>query len=548
MAENRHRNSFRFFTIFFLSMFLIVGCSAKSTSYEQKDSNMKKGTSSPQSGGMITIGAGAEPDTLDVHKSSMSIVSQITSHIGGNLVTINPETKELEPYLAESYTVSSDGKTYTFKIRQGVKFQDGTPLTAKAFKDTFDRILNPDTGATIVASFMGGVTVVTAPDDQTLVIELKEPSAPFLRNLATEGLLQPLSLAAIEKFSDDYGRNPVGVGPWKFKEWVTGQSITFERYDDFKWPQLFYDNQGKAYPDQLSYKFISDPQTMLAALDSGSIDIATTVAPKDIKRYLNNNKFKVLEVERQGLDKFLEMNTEQEILSDVNVRKAINMAINKEVFIQAALSGEGIAAYGPLPSAIFGYDLKIENYGHKYNKDEAIKLLKSSGWKKNSNGVMEKDGKELKLILSSSDADNQAAQMTQAMLKEIGVNLSIQSMESGTLIEKVTQGDYDMSFLGYTYADPDILYLLFHSSQIGGLNHTRVKNSELDALLEKGRTALVDEERKQIYAKIQKIVVDEAYLVPIYEAKGFIIVNKRVYNGKIESANSLYLHDSWVQQ
>lgn len=554
MPTKRPIKTFLFVTMLVLSMLLLFGCSSDSTSTTDKGNNdnssntdTNQAASEPQSGGTITIASMQEPDTLDVHKTAMSIASNVTSHLGGTLLAINPETNELEPNLAEDYSVSEDGKTITFKIRQGVTFTDGTPLTAQVFKDTFDRILNPDTGATVAASLIGGIQSTSAPDEYTFVIELVAPSAPFLRNLTSQGYLQPLSMSAIEKFGDDYGRNPVGAGPFIFKEWTTGQSITLVRNEDFNWPQRNAQNQGKAYPEQIVYKFITDAQTMLAALDSGSIDVAMGVAPKDVQKYRNNPDFYVLEADRQGLGLFLEMNVEDELLADLNVRKAINMAINKEAIIKAVLNGEGSPAYGPIPSTIFGYDPNVENYGHKLNQEEAVSLLEDAGFTKNSKGIMEKDGKELSFELTTMGQYNQAAQMVQAMLKDVGINLNIQSMEAGTLIEKVSQGEYDLSFLAYSYSDPDILYLLFHSSQIGGLNHSRVKNAELDELLEKGRITIDPEERKQVYARIQEIVVENAYWAPIYAEKIFYVVNSRVQDVKLSNVSIEY-QDAWVKQ
>jgi peptide/nickel transport system substrate-binding protein len=351
----------------------------------------------------------------------------------------------------------------------------------------------------------------------------------------------------IEKYGNDYGRNPVGAGPFIFKEWVTGQSITLDRNDAFNWPQASAKNQGKAYPEHIVYKFITDDQTMLAALDSGSIDIAMGVAPKDVQRYRNNPNYYVLENDRQGLGLFLEMNLENKTLSDLNVRTAINMAINKDAIIKAVINGEGTPSYGPIPATIFGYDPNVENYGYKFNKDKAISLLEQSGYSKNGKGIMEKNGKELALELSIMATHSQAAQMVQAMLKDIGINVNIQSMEAGTLIEKATKGEYDLSFLSYSYSDPDILFLLFHSSQIGGLNHVRAQNTELDRLLEKGRTTIDPDERKQVYAGIQKIVVENAYWAPIYAEKNFYVVNSRVQDVKLSNVN-IYYQDSWVQQ
>jgi len=537
---------FSILTIILLFTLVMAACSSNKPTTKNQNDDTTSESATPQPGGTITIGTSQEPDTLDIHKTGMSVADDIDGNIGGTLLSFDPDSMELKPNLAESYNVSADGKTLTFKIRQGVTFQDGTPLTSKSFKDTFDRIMNPATGATVAANFVSAVQSVTTPDDQTLVIKLKEPSAPFLSNLTT-GYMQPLSLESIKKYGKDYGRNPVGVGPWKFEHWVTGQSITLTRNDAFKWPASFYKNQGKTYPDKLVYKFITDPQTMLAALDSGSIDILASANAKDAKRYRDNNKFNVLEADQQGLGLFLEMNLENDLVKDINVRKAINLAIDKNSIIKAVLDGEGEPAYGPLPPTIFGYDANVKNYGYKYNKNQAMKLLEDSGWKKNSKGIMEKDGKTLQLTLSIYATQSQAAQIVQAMLKDIGIDIKLQTMEPATLIEKATKGQYDLAFLSYTYNDPDILYLLFHSSQIGGLNHIRVKNPELDVLLEKGRTTMDTEERKKIYADIQKTIVDQAYWAPIYSGKVFYIANKKVHDVKL-TPTGLLVQDGWVSK
>lgn len=541
-----------------LFMFVLAACSSDNgdTSKEPEKENggnegneEEKGNESdatPTAGGKITVGFPEEPNSLDMHKTGMVVAYAIGTNFGGTLLTVDPETLEVLPNLAEDYDVSEDGKTITLQIKSGVTFHDGSPLTAQSFKDTFERAMNPDTGSVLSGSLLVAVKEIRVPDELTLEIELNEPSAPFLLNLAS-GYLQVISTEAIEVHGEDYGKNPVGVGPYQFKNWETGQSILLTKYEDFNWPESFYENKGSAYPDELEFKFIKDYQTKLAALDSGSIDIAMNVEAKDVARYRDNDKFEVKELERQGIGSFIEMNIENDKLKDPNLRKALNMAINKEVIIQAVIDGEGSVANGPLSPNIFGYDPEVENYGYKYNQDEAVGLLESAGWSKNANGVMEKDGEELRLELLTTEADNQKAQIIQAMLKEIGIEINIQSMEQATLIEKAGEGDFELSFLSYSYNDPDVLYMLFHSSQIGGLNHTRVNNADLDALLEQGRTEMDLEKRKEIYIQAQKIIVDEAYWTPLYTDKVFHVINKRVHNVK-NSPSALLYHDSWVTQ
>lgn len=540
----------------FALMFILVACGSDGDANGNKHNNDNGNNDGelngneagePVEGGKITIGVNQEPDTLDLHKTGMNIASVIGDHIGGALLTLNPETLELDTYLANDYEVSEDGKTITFEIKQNIQLHDGTELTAQVFKETYERAIDPETASPGTGGMLVGIKEILAPDELTLVFELEEPLATLLTSLSVESYLQPLSMKAIEEYGDDYGKNPVGVGPWEFSEWKTGQSISLIRNENFNWPQNFYENKGKAYPDELEYKFITDYQTRLNALDTGSIDIALYVEAKDIERYRDNDEFVVADLERQGIGLFLQMNSEDEVLQDHDVRKALNTAIDKEAIIQAVINGEGVVANGPLPSNIMGYDPEVENYGYKYNQEESISLLEESGWQKNNNGIMEKDGEELSFELVTASSHDQSAQIVQAMLKEIGVEIKIQTMEEATLIEKTASGDYELSFLGYDYNDPDILYLLFHSSQIGGLNIARVQNEELDKLLEDGRNEMDVDKRIEIYHEAQKLIVEEAYWTPIYTDNIFHVINKKVHGVK-HSPTVLLLHDSWIEQ
>ncbi|WP_183192622.1 ABC transporter substrate-binding protein [Brevibacillus fluminis] len=529
---------------------MVSACSSGGDAPQQNkgDSAEKQGSGQPSTGGTITVAFDREPDTFDVHKSTgASVVDEIAQFMGGSLLYMDPVSHDVKPYLAESYTISKDGKTWTFTIRSGITFQDGTPFTAGAYKATLDRILDPKTEAKSTIALVDTIKDVKAPDDKTLILELKEPFAPLLGNLTVNGWLQPLSMQAIEKGGANYGRNPVGLGPWKFESWQPGESITFTRNDQFKWPEEFYTNKGAVYPDKLVAKFIKNRQTMMAALDSGSIDVATLVPAKDAKKYKNDDNFEVLDQMKSGMGMYLSMNQKNEMLHDLQVRRALNMAINKEAIIQSALQGEGVPAYGPLPPTIIGYDKAVESYGYKYNLDEAKKLLDAAGYVPNASGVREKNGKEMQFTMLSVEAKSKESQLVQAMLGELGIKVKITTMEPGAMMEAELKGDFDVAVGGYSYFDPDILYLFFHSSQIGSFNYASIKDETLDQLVVYGRTTIDPEERKKIYAEAQKRMIDQAYLVPIYVDKQFTVVNKRVKGVKY-SIDRLQLNDSWVSQ
>lgn len=354
-----------------LTIATTVGCSSGNSDSATRGTTEQKPETAPtvltpKKGGTLTIAVQEEPDTLDIHKTGMAIGETITANMGGGLVTQDPNTMEIKPYLAESWITSEDGKTWTFKIRSGVKFHDGTPLTAKSFEYTFKRILDPKTAAGVAGSLLSALDSVEALDDTTLVLKLKAPYAPLLQFLSSPGMMQSLSKEAVEKAGKDYGHHPVGVGPWKFESWQNGNSIIMVRNEDFNWAESIYNNQGSAYPDKLIYKFIPENQTMLAALESGSIDIATNVEAKDIKKYQNNPKYEVKDMTETGLSLFVMMNTDKFALKDVNIRQAITKAINKEAIIQSNLMGQGVPAYGPLPPTFFGYDENVKQYGLKF--------------------------------------------------------------------------------------------------------------------------------------------------------------------------------------
>lgn len=540
----RHKVQWRigYVSLVCLLVLAVIGCSQPASPAAQ-EGNQSQSKGGPQSGGTITLGLSAEPDTLDVHKTNMTASEVVTRLIGGSLLSTNPETKEIKPYLAESYSISDDQKTWTFKIRSGVTFHDGTPLTAASFKATYERAMAPETASPGAGPLLSVIESISAPDDKTLILQLKEPSAPLLSYLIQPNVTQPLSMAAIEKYGKEYGRNPVGVGPWKFESWKTGESITLVRNEAYKWAEPFAKVQGPPMPDKLVIKFIKDAQTTIAALESGSIDIAS-ISAKEAKDYRSNGKLEVLEATKLGVN-FIQMNLENEILQDLRVRQALNMALNKKAIIQADQQGEGESAFGPLPRKMFGYDPAVETYGYPFNVEEAKKLLEDSGWSLGAQGIREKGGKPLSLQLLTA-MNSQGIPLIQSMLKDIGVEIKVQNAELGSVLELSAKGQFDLNVLGYTDLDPDILYLFMHSSQIGGLNHSHIQNPQLDALLEKSRTVVDPVQRQQIFTEIQKIAVEQAYWIPYSEEKTFLAVNKRVHGIKLDAMYGIMLGESWV--
>ncbi len=555
MKKNVYAYRISLLLLIVMLMSIVVGCGStpaapsKGSTEEQKaNEGNKPDAAAPKKGGTITVAMTEEPESLDAHNSVSAVGEFISGYLGGSLFYTDPKTLEIKPYLAESYNVSKDGKTWTFTLRPGVTFHDGTPLTAKIYKETFERALSAEFAKKSAGEALASIKSISTPDEKTLILELNEPSASLMTNLSSPGRTQPLSLDAVKKLGDQYGRNPVGVGAWKFDSWKPGESITLVRNDAYQWADSSAENQGPVRPDKLVLKFITNSQTMQAALESGSIDIATNVPAKDVKKYKNNEQYTVLEQLRSGLGCFLAFNLRQPVFQDINLRKALNMGVNKAAIIQSVLQGEGVVANGPLPESMFGYDPAIAGYAYKNDPEEAKKLLEASGWKLNGQGIMEKDGKPLTLELLSKERYSQTSQLIQSMLKEIGVEVKIDTLESGAANAKAAKGDFEMLIMGYVDQDPDTLYSFMHSSQIGGQNYSGINNRQLDYLLESGRTTVDSELRKKVYADIQNLVVKEAYWLPVYVEKKFTVMKKRVQGVKLHPLGNLLFQDSWVNE
>lgn len=501
-------------------------------------------------GGKLVLGRGDPPTNLDPHKTGESAADEVNNFIGGGLMTLDPQTLAVRPWLAESVTQNEDGTVFTFTIRQGVTFHNGDPLTAHDFKWTYERALNPETQATVSRDMLGPIASIEAPDDYTLVVTLEQPSAVFLRNMASGGYLMPLSQRAVEAAGDTYGQNPVGVGPYRFKEWVTGYSITLERNPDFAWPQYFFGNQGPALFDEIEIRYIPETGTRIAALETGEVDIVT-VGAADLFLFEENPGFNINTSLRSGIGLLFMFNMDDPVMSDLRVRQAFSLGTDKDFIIDRAIEGRGVAATGPLPPSLPGFDPASADSSYPYDPEAAAALLDEAGWVLGSNGIRAKDGEPLRVRLVAYSVAEvvRDTELLQNQLQALGVDVVVESYERGLQTQMLRDGDYDIAPLGWTYGDPDVLFLLYHSTQAAsGLNFGKINDPELDAVLEAGRETVVDEDRMLIYHDAQRIMNENAYILPVYVNEVYVVSNARVKDLLFSVTGGVYFHDAWIEQ
>jgi peptide/nickel transport system substrate-binding protein len=484
----------------------------------------------PAIGGTLVRAYGLEPDTLDPQKVTTDQAGFIQTYFGASLVALDPGTGKIVPYLATGWKVSDDGLTWEFALRKDVKFHDGSPFKAEDYVYTFTRALDPATKAIATKGLMGSLLSAKAVDDYTLQLQFAQPEAPFLVFLTNQAWMQPISKAAVERMGDvEFGRHPTGVGPYMVKEWVTGDHVTLERNPDYTWGPAFA--QGKYYVQTLVYRFIGDYSTIVAGLEAGEIDWAE-VRPKDLAKFKGGGKFQIDEVPIMGIEPFLPLNTTRAPLDDVRVRQALNLAVDRDALIKAVMLGAAVPQYGPLSVNTPGYWSGVEKIGYGFDLARAKALMKDSGYVVGSSGFLEKDGKALKLTLKfapSNDTWSQLAQALQGQFKALGIDLAIQQVESASLGPQVRAGEFDMILHGLTYPDPSVMVYMFSSGFVGtALNASRVKNPDLDALLAASQSAMDPAKRQDLLAQAQKLVVEQAYIIPLYAGKTLYAVSNRV--------------------
>ncbi len=500
-----------------------------------------------QRSGEVVIITGQEPDTLDAQKTVTRVTADIMRYLGDTLVT-----KDLDgsftPALARSWQVSRDGLTWTFNLRSGVRFHDGTPLNAQAVKFTIDRALAPETKSPIAGSLFGPVQSVETPGALTVVIKLKHPFSVFLENL-TDPRALIISPQAVQRLGDTFGRQPVATGPWKFEEWRSADRIILMRNPDYKWGPKFV-HEGAPAIERVVYRIIPEAPAQVAAFERGEADILNSVPSTDVKRLQQLGKYNFFKTLRKGVGLFMEFNTTGEPFTDVRVRRALNHAIEKRSVLQIGLEGLGEVASGVLPPSLWGYWNGIEEYAYKYDPAAAKRLLAEAGWTPGSGGVLQKGGQPFKftLYIAPIDSWRRAAVVVQSQLRAYGIEVDIVTFEFATLLAKLRSGEQHADLMGYTYASPDIVFLWFHSSNIGtGLAHSHYKDSKLDGLIEDSRTVTDPAKRLELYRDIQKHIVDVALWVPLWVPLEFTAVQPRVQGAKLHHDNFLVLNDATLK-
>ena len=469
-------------------------------------------------------------ETLDPAFVSLMQESAIAMQIYAGLVNWKYGTGEIEPDLAESWDVSEDGTVYTFHLRHGVQFHHGYgEVTAADVKYSFDRILDPETGA-YLAHHYSMIEQIRVIDDYTVEFTLSEPYSPLLQRLAPYKAAGIVPKAAVEEWGEEFGFHPVSAGPF---EWVRGDprgEIVLEAFDNYY--------KGRSRIDKLIYVHIADDSVAYVAFEGGELDMVNVANPDVLERYLADPDIEVTQTTGLNLN-YIILNLEQEPFTDIRVRQALSYGIDKQTMFDTVLKGVGADLDGPVPASASFYEPDKTTY--PYDPDKAKQLLAEAGYP---------DGFSSTLYTYIGGPAVPTCVAVQDQLKKIGVDIELKALEISAWYDVVLTGTTPMYFMRITRPpDPDeFLVPVILSTSYPSWNTGRYVNAEVDDLISQGRALADPEKRAQIYSQIQKIVADDVPNIWLYSDIIATAYRPNMHGFKLDPLWNNVLYPMWFDE
>ena len=480
-----------------------------------------------QKGGTLVYGTWQAPDNLDPQVTGLQIAMAIGTQIHDPLLRQKQGDPKIYPGLALSYKVSADVTEYTFFLRKGVTFHDGTPFNAQAVKFSLDRLADPETRSASARGALGPYDSCTVVDDYTVKVKFKKPFAGFLNMCCTVdvGILSP---AAAAKWGDQYQFHVTGTGPFMLKEYVPGDHVTLVKNPKYNWGPD-WDHKGPAYLDGIVYRIIPEDLTRISSLKTGETNIIDNVRSHDIADLQGNSNVKIAISPVAGAPWILLLNVQRFPTTEKPVRVAIEYAIDRVSLCNLLYKGTNSPHYSPIEKITLGYDPEIDKI-YSFNPDKARKILDDAGWKVGADGIRVKDGKPLRLVwvIWTGGAMDEPAAVIQDQLRQVGVDAVIETYDVGTAFGKWNSGDLNIAMPFYVWADPMFMQSWYGAEYIGSINWAHVNDPELQKLLGKCETTPNARERAAALKAVQKWLMENGVTVPLFGKSLALAMDKHI--------------------
>jgi peptide/nickel transport system substrate-binding protein len=501
------------------------------------------GSSSPSgsrsSAENITIGWGQVPDNIDPAITLAQTVRSLSINVFQTLIWETP-AGQLTPDLATSWTVSPDGKTYTFSLRKGVIFQDGTSFNAAAVVANFKFITAPSTHSADALGDLGTCLSATATGTYTVQVHCST-SYPLLSNLSSPdlGMQSPQALA---KFGSNIQFHLVGTGPFEFVKYVPGQSLMLKRWPKFNWAPPALHQNGPAKAAQLTFDFVPSSGSRISELQSGQAQIIEGTPEAYYVKFKNSSQFKDLAVPIAGMGIFMPFDVNKFPTNDTAVRQAISYFINRPAAIKIALQGAYPQLTTPLQAGVLGYSTNVPQYS--FDPAKGTQLLTADGWKK-AGGVWTKGGKQLAIVLNSLTASTtvQILEAVQGQLASQGIKASIASNAVTAWVNFNAAGDMNSTVLEFANPDPAQMLQWYGPGQYYD-KWTKVNDPALTKALEAGQSTTSNSARVSDYLAAQKIIMNQAYEIPFHVNEDLLTYASSVSGIEYEGGGDAFFYQA----
>lgn len=473
-----------------ITALLLAACSSDNSS--TKSNNESSGGSKEVES--LTYASLTDAVGLSPIMTNDSASSNVIEHVYETLFERDAETMEIKPLLAESYE-NPDDLTWVIKLKQGIKFHDGTDFNADAVKYTFDKLRDPATAAPR-ASLLEPVDTITVVDDYTVEIKTKYPYGPFLAALSHSNAAI-VSPTADQK--QDLMKEPVGTGPFKFVSWTPGDQVVLEANPEYR--------DGPPAVKKFILKVVPEVSTAISMLQAGEVQFIDKLPTEQLSRIEGMKNVNVEKVNGTG-EYYLTFNFSRPENQDPEFRKAVASAIDRDAFI-SKLNGLGVRSDSVIGPQVFGHKDSADNAGTAYDLEAAKELVKKNGY----------DKRPIKLLTANRGNFVLMAEVVQAQLAEAGFDVQIETMEWAAFLDTARAGNYDLTFLSWSNVTADgseLLYPNFHSDNVGSSNRAQYSNPEFDKLVEASRTTTNQEERLTILDQANQLMLQEDAVVIMY--------------------------------
>lgn len=526
---------------------LLAACGGGSQASElPEQSGATTESATPAStGGEITWAIESEPTTLNPQINGGAAAKHILHGLFDSYL-FRTADGSYEPWLAESYQVSEDGKTVTLVLRDDVTFSNGEALDAAAVVANFDQLTSPDYASSSKTS-LGSVESYQATDTRTVEFTLSQPDALFLDYLTIPGSA-PIAPESLAKSSELEAGGPTvyGTGPFVLEAWNAGQDIILAKRTDYAWaPEELATEDGTAYVDKVTYRVLSEDSTRTGALTSGQADIITGIPALDASLFADQEGYTYEKSLAAGSPYSLYLNVSRAPFDDPLVRKAFIQGIDLDALLESTYRGEVQRAWSSVSPRSPYYDESLEQ-AITYDPEAANALLDKAGWtERDAEGYRTKDGERLKIrivtaapyVRDNRDLLNQA--IGAAAKSTLGVEYSYEPVDFGTEEEANKANEYEAFDNSYNSTDPagffDVLY--YSDPARGFIARGKYKDPELDKLIDAGRYSIDQDARTETYTALQKYVADNSYQFPLYASQETLAYSDNVTGVSFDPAS-----------